>query len=56
MNKAHLTRLPLRLVTALELAERWRGLPRLTPEEMAAFAADIAASLGARPSAPLPSA
>ena len=32
-----------RRVTALELAERWCGLPRLTLEEAAAFDADIAA-------------
>ena len=39
----------VRRVTALELAERWPGLPRLTPEEAAAFDTDIAASRAALP-------
>ena len=38
-----------RRVTAFELAERWPSLPRLTPEEVAAFDADIAASRKALP-------
>jgi hypothetical protein len=38
-----------RRVTALDLAERWPGLPRLTPEEAAAFDADIVASRSVLP-------
>lgn len=38
-----------RPVTARELADRWRSLPRLTPEEAAAFADDIAATRAALP-------
>lgn len=43
-----------RSVTALDLAERWPAVPRLTAEEATAFAADIAASRGALPVVPPP--
>lgn len=38
-----------RTVTAADLAEQWRDLPRLTPDEAAAFSADLAEARDALP-------
>jgi hypothetical protein len=43
---------PRREVTATELAERWRALPRLTPEEAAALGADMEAAREGLPAPP----
>jgi hypothetical protein len=40
------------VVTAAELAERWSALPRLGPEEAAAFGDDLAAARAALPAPP----
>jgi hypothetical protein len=39
-------------LTAAELAEHWTRLPRLTPEEAAAFADDLAESRAGLPAPP----
>jgi hypothetical protein len=44
---------PAETVTASDLAERWRGVPRLTPEEAASFATDLEQARAALP-APRP--
>ncbi|MBA3341706.1 MAG: hypothetical protein H0T48_07710 [Gemmatimonadaceae bacterium] len=43
-----------RSLTAAELAERWKGMPRLTPKEASDLEADLAASHRRLPPAPTP--